>query len=101
MLTFVSEIMSASHFSPLCRVNAHRSDANQNETAVRPKQLKAEKTVVTVDVIRCWLEEYAKSTKPMEKHATERTRNTRGDRLIQIRTHQGVLWPGDRLKENR
>ena len=33
----------------------------------------------------------------MEKQATERTRKTRGARLIHIRTHQGTRFPGDRL----
>ena len=63
-------------------------------------QLSAENTVVTVEVIRCWPDEYAKSTRPMEKQVTERTRNARGDRLIQMSTHHGTLWPGERLKEH-
>jgi hypothetical protein len=33
----------------------------------------------------------------MEKHATESTRNTRGERLSQIKTHQGTWCPGERL----
>jgi hypothetical protein len=39
-----------------------------------------------------------KITRPIEKEATEITRKTSGERLIQIRTHQGTRWPGDRLQ---
>lgn len=36
---------------------------------------------------------------PAEKQATDITRKTNGDRLIQIRTHHGTLCPGDRLND--
>jgi hypothetical protein len=42
---------SLSHFWPLWRENAHLSDANQAETAARPKEVNAVKTVVNVEVI--------------------------------------------------
>ena len=45
-----SSRISASHFLPLCRLNTMRSEANQADTAARPKELKAEKTVVIVEV---------------------------------------------------
>lgn len=45
----------------------------------------------------CW-DEYANNTNPTEKQATESTRNTRGERLIQIKTHHGTRCPGERLK---
>ena len=35
----------------------------------------------------------------MEKHDTESTRNTRGERLSQIKTHQGTWCPGERLRK--
>jgi len=41
---------------------------------------------------------YAKQHNPIEKQVTDRTRKTRGDRLIQIKTHQGTRWPGERLQ---
>lgn len=44
---------SESHFLPLCRLKTIRSEANQADTAARPKELKAEKTVVIVDVTGC------------------------------------------------
>lgn len=50
--TFVSESTSASHFWPLWRVKIQRSDANQVDTAARPKQLNAEKIVVVALVTR-------------------------------------------------
>ena len=50
---------------------------------------------------RAWLDEYAKSTSPTEKQATERTRKTNGERLIQIKTHQGTRWPGERLQNRQ
>jgi|SRR5712672_1344991 len=37
----------------------------------------------------------------MEKHDTESTRNTKGERLSQIRTHQGTWCPGERLKKKQ
>ena len=52
MRSLLSERTSASHLRPLCRAKAQRSEANQVETAVRPKQLSAEKTVVSVVVTR-------------------------------------------------
>jgi hypothetical protein len=51
-LSLASERMSFSHFWPRCRENAHLSDANQAETAARPKDVKAVRTVVIVDVTR-------------------------------------------------
>ena len=36
---------------------------------------------------------------PAEKQATDITRKTRGDRLIQMRTHHGTLCPGERLDD--
>lgn len=96
--TLVSERTSASHFVPLCLENAHRSEANQAETAVRPTMLHAENTVVRVQVTWCWPDEYANSTRPMEKQATDNTRKASGDLLIQISTHHGTLCPGDRLR---
>jgi hypothetical protein len=51
-LSLASERMSLSHFCPRCRENAHLSDANQVETAARPKDVKAVRTVVIVDVTR-------------------------------------------------
>lgn len=51
--TLVSERTSASHFVPWWRENAHRSDANQADTAVRPTMLHAENTVVSVQVTEC------------------------------------------------
>ena len=42
---------------------------------------------------------YVKSTSPMEKQATDITRKTSGDRLIQMRTHHGTLCPGERLND--
>lgn len=35
----------------------------------------------------------------MEKDATDITKNTKGDRFIQIITHHGVLLNGDRLSK--
>lgn len=43
-----------------------------------------------------WPEAYAKKQSPAEKHATDMTRNTSGERLIQMRTHQGTRSPGER-----
>lgn len=48
-----------------------------------------------------WLDEYVNITSPIKKHATERTSRASGDRLIQIRTHQGTRWSGDRLYHMR
>ena len=42
---------SCSHFLPLCREKTQRSDANQAETAAKPKELNAVKTVVIVHTI--------------------------------------------------
>jgi hypothetical protein len=42
-------------------------------------------------------EAYAKRHSPTEKQATDITRNIKGDRLIQIKTHQGTRCPGERL----
>ena len=57
--------------------------------------------VVIVEVTTCWFEEYANKQRPMEKQATDMTRKTRGERLIQMRTHQGTQWPGERLHIER
>lgn len=46
----VSLRTSLSHFCPLCRENAHRSEANQADTAARPKDVNAVRTVVSVEV---------------------------------------------------
>lgn len=51
--SLVSDRTSPSHFFPLWRLNIQRSDANQVDTATNPKQLNAENTVVTVEVILC------------------------------------------------
>jgi len=53
--------------------------------------VKVVSTVVIMEVIRLCDDEYVKNTKPMEKHATAITRKTSGDRLIQMRTHQGTF----------
>lgn len=45
-----------------------------------------------------WLDAYANKQRPMEKHATDITRKTSGDRLIQMSTHQGTRCPGERLE---
>lgn len=42
------------------------------------------------DSSRTWSEEKENKTKPTKKHVTERTKNTMGECLIQIRTHQGT-----------
>lgn len=42
---------SCSHFLPLCRAKTQRSDANQVDTAAKPKELNAVKTVVMVQTI--------------------------------------------------
>ena len=42
---------------------------------------------------------YVKSMSPAEKQATDITRKTSGDRLIQMRTHHGTLCPGERLND--
>lgn len=52
-LSETSSSISASHFFPLCRLKTIRSEANQADTAIRPKELKAEKTVVIVEVTKC------------------------------------------------
>jgi hypothetical protein len=44
------------------------------------------------------LDEYAKRQSPIEKDATETTRHASGERLIQISTHHGTRWPGERLR---
>ena len=41
---------SASHFLPLYLLKTIYSEMNQVDTAMRPNELKAEKTVVRVDV---------------------------------------------------
>jgi hypothetical protein len=45
-----SSRISASHFLPLCLLKTIRSEANQADTAASPKEAKAEKTVVRVEV---------------------------------------------------
>ena len=42
----------------------------------------------------------AKSMSATKKQATARTRNTRGNRLIHIRTHQGIWLSGDWLRQS-
>jgi hypothetical protein len=49
--------------------------------------------------LRTWPDEYVKSMSPAEKQATDITRKTSGDRLIQMRTHHGTLCPGERLND--
>lgn len=58
----------------------------------RSKSIAWRKTTLT------WPDAYAKQHNPIEKQATDITKNTRGDRLIQISTHQGTRWPGERLR---
>jgi hypothetical protein len=45
---------SCSHFLPLCREKIHLSDANQADTAAKPKELNAVNTVVIVDTMGLW-----------------------------------------------
>jgi hypothetical protein len=45
---------SCSHFPPLYREKIHRSDANQVDTAAKPKELNAVKTVVIVHTTGLW-----------------------------------------------
>jgi hypothetical protein len=45
---------SCNHFLPLCREKTHFSDANQVDTAAKPKELNAVKTVVIVDTMGFW-----------------------------------------------
>jgi hypothetical protein len=45
---------SCSHFLPLCREKIHLSDANQVDTAARPKELNAVKRVVVVVTMGFW-----------------------------------------------
>lgn len=87
---------SESHFDPRWCTNVHLSEANQADTAARPNEVNAVKTVVIVDVTFPWCVEYVNSTSPAEKQATDITKNTRGDRLIHISTHHGTRSPGDR-----
>jgi hypothetical protein len=47
----MSSSESCSHFLPLCREKTQRSDANQVDTAAKPKELNAVKTVVIVHTI--------------------------------------------------
>jgi hypothetical protein len=96
-----SSIISSSHFSPLCRAYAQRSDANHAETATRPNDEIDVKTVVIVHVTVLCPDAYANRTRPMENEATDITRKTNGDRFIQMRTHQGTRCPGERLQEHR
>ena len=49
--------------------------------------------------LRTCPDEYVKSISPAEKQATDITRKTNGDRLIQMRTHHGTLCPGERLND--
>lgn len=49
-LSVASFKTSLSHFLPLCLEKVHRSEANHAETAARPKDVKAVRTVVIVDV---------------------------------------------------
>ena len=48
----IPSMISTSHFLPSWRLKTIRSEANQADTAARPKELRAEKTVVTVEVTR-------------------------------------------------
>jgi len=45
---------SCNHFLPLCRAKIQRSDANQVDTAAKPKELNAVKTVVIVATMGFW-----------------------------------------------
>ena len=51
--------------------------------------------------LRTCPDEYVKSMSPAEKQATDITRKTSGERLIQMRTHHGTLCPGERLNDVR
>jgi hypothetical protein len=42
---------SRSHFVPRCRIKTQRSNMNHVETVMRPKLLKAVKTVVIVETV--------------------------------------------------
>ena len=49
--------------------------------------------------LRTCPDEYVKSMSPAEKQATDITRKTIGNRLIQMRTHHGTLCLGERLDD--
>jgi hypothetical protein len=75
----------------------HRSDKNQIATEIAPIAVNAVETVAVMAVSNVRLD-HVQSTKPVEKHIADITRQARGEYFTQALIHSGVRVSGDRLK---